>query len=98
MGQFTDIQSADGFVYYSRKQSSDQVWKISPQGGEESLVMSRTGLDCWCQLTLAPHGIYYIANTNSGNRTLFHYDFKSRERSPVAALTFASARSHCSKP
>jgi Tol biopolymer transport system component len=90
-GGMGPIESADGFVYYSRKQSSDQVWKISPQGGEESLVMSRTGLDCWCQLTLAPHGIYFIANTNSGNRTLFYYDFKSRERSPIAALTHIAA-------
>ena len=65
---------------------SPQLWKISAQGGEESLVMKQTGLECWCQLAFAPQGIYFIGNITSGNRTLFFYDFKSRERSSIAPL------------
>jgi Tol biopolymer transport system component len=37
-------------------------------------------------LALAPQGIYFISDRTAGNRTLFIYDFKSRERSSIAAL------------
>ncbi|HXT76107.1 MAG TPA: winged helix-turn-helix domain-containing protein [Candidatus Eisenbacteria bacterium] len=85
-GGMAPVESTDGFVYYSRTQGSDEVWRISPRGEEETLVVKGVGLDCWCHLALAPQGIYFISDRTAGNRTLFFYDFKSRERSSIAAL------------
>jgi Tol biopolymer transport system component/DNA-binding winged helix-turn-helix (wHTH) protein len=85
-GGMAPIESADGFIYYTRQQGSGEVWKISAGGGEETLVMKGTGLDCWCHLALGSRGIYFISDGTAGHRSLFFYDFKLRERSSITAL------------
>jgi Tol biopolymer transport system component/DNA-binding winged helix-turn-helix (wHTH) protein len=85
-GGIAPIEAADGFVYYSRSMWSDEVWKISSAGGEQTLVMKGKGLSCWCNLTLGSKGIYFIAEQRPGTRAFFFYDFASRKTSPLVAV------------
>jgi Tol biopolymer transport system component len=68
------IEGTDGNVYYSKSFRSDEIWKISRRGGEETLVVKATGLDSY-SWTLGAAGIYFITNENAGKGTLFLYDF-----------------------
>ena len=54
---------------------SDEIWKISPHGGAEKLVMKGNGLGCWCNWSLASTGIYFVSDQPS--RTLAYYDFET---------------------
>src|SRR5262249_36327741 len=73
------VESADGFLYYSRSMNSDEIWKIPVEGGPESLVLKAPGLDCFCNWALAPHGIYFIAKQPEQQRTLSFYDFVGKK-------------------
>jgi Tol biopolymer transport system component len=81
-GGTAPVEGGDGFVYYSRSMASDEVWKISPRGGKEILVMKGTGLTCWCGWALDPKGIYFV----SAKHKLDFFDFASRKVQEIATL------------
>lgn len=73
-GGVSPIESADGFVYYPKSLQTDEIWKISTNGGEEILAMKGTGLnDCW-NWALGPAGIYFITDTE-----LRYFEFATRK-------------------
>jgi Tol biopolymer transport system component len=72
------LEGADGYVYYSKSFNSDEIWKVPADGGPESLVVKAPDLDCFCNWTLAPGGIYFIAAKPGKQRRLFFYDFSDR--------------------
>ena len=69
------LEGADGYLYYSNSLGSDEIWRIPVDGGEESLVVRAAGLNCFCNWTVAPSGIYFIALRP---RRLSFYDFSDR--------------------
>jgi len=80
------IESADGFLYYSKTLDSDEIWKISLDGGPESLVLKAPGLSCFCNWALAPAGIYVITERLEQPRTISFYDFESKKVTEVLRL------------
>jgi Tol biopolymer transport system component/DNA-binding winged helix-turn-helix (wHTH) protein len=82
-GGTAPIEGPNGFIYYSPTMYSDEVWRISPQGGEEELVVKAPGLECWCNLTFAARGIYFIAERSSNAPTVRFHDFHSKKISPI---------------
>jgi Tol biopolymer transport system component/DNA-binding winged helix-turn-helix (wHTH) protein len=80
------VESADGFVYYSKTLSSDEIWKIPVEGGAETLALKAPGLDCFCNSALAPTGIYVITQKSEQARTLSFYDFASKRMTKVLDL------------
>jgi Tol biopolymer transport system component/DNA-binding winged helix-turn-helix (wHTH) protein len=85
-GGTSPVESADGFLYYSKSMNSDEIWKIPADGGPESLVLKIPDLDCWCRWALAPAGIYFIAQKSERQGTLFFYDFVGKK--PTEILGF----------
>jgi len=82
-GGTSPIESADGFLYYSKSISSDEIWKIPVDGGPESLVLKAPALDCWCKWALALGGIYFIAQRSEPQGTLFFYDFAAKKLTEI---------------
>jgi Tol biopolymer transport system component/DNA-binding winged helix-turn-helix (wHTH) protein len=82
------IEGADGFVYYSKELTSDEIWKISVDGGAESLVLKAPGqLECFpCNTALAPTGIYLISQKPGQARMVSFYDFAKKTMTTVFAL------------
>jgi Tol biopolymer transport system component/DNA-binding winged helix-turn-helix (wHTH) protein len=80
------IEGADGFLYYSKALTSDEIWKIPVEGGAETLVLKAPGLDCFCNSALAPTGIYIIRQESERSRTLAFYDFTSKKMTKVLDL------------
>jgi len=80
------VESADGFVYFSKTLGSDEIWKIPAEGGEETLVVKAPGLDCFCNSALAPTGVYVILQKAETPRTLSFYDFASKRMTKVLDL------------
>jgi Tol biopolymer transport system component/DNA-binding winged helix-turn-helix (wHTH) protein len=85
-GGMYPIESADGFVYYSKTLSSDEIWKIPVEGGAETLALKAPGLDCFCNSALAPTGIYVITQKSEQARTISFYDFASKRMTKVLDL------------
>ena len=79
-------ESADGFVYYSKSLTSDEIWKIPAEGGAETLVLKAPGLDCFCNTAVAPTGIYAILQAPEHGRNLSFYDFASKRMTKVLDL------------
>jgi Tol biopolymer transport system component len=71
------VESADGFVYYAKTLSTDEIWKIPAGGGQETPVMRGTGLGFWTDWALSPAGIYFVKREWNGN--LFYYEFATRK-------------------
>lgn len=71
------VESADGFVYYAKALSTDEIWKVPAGGGEETLMMKGTGLAFWPDWALSPAGIYFIKREWNGN--LFYYEFATHK-------------------
>lgn len=71
------LEGADGYVYYSKSVRSGEIWRIPVDSGPESLVLNAPDLSCFCNWTLAPTGIYFIAQ-KSGEQRLSFYDFSDR--------------------
>jgi len=80
------VEGADGFVYYSKSMNSDEIWRVPADGGRESLVLKAPDLDCFCQWTLAPTGIYFITQRTEPQSTLFFYDFANTRIKEVLRL------------
>jgi len=76
-GGVRPVESADGWVYFSRTFRTDEIWKIPTSGGQEILVMKDTGLrSCW-NWALSSAGIYFISEKSG--RSLSYYDFATRK-------------------
>jgi len=73
------IESADGFVYYSKSLISDEILKMPIGGGEETQALKGNGLQCWCQWTLAPRGIYFFVSYLGEGRHLMFKDFATKK-------------------
>jgi Tol biopolymer transport system component len=83
-GGVRPLEGADGFVYYSRTFSTDEIWKIPANGGEETLVMKGTGLEsCW-DWALSPTGIYFI--NSELKRALLFYEFATAKTFQLVSL------------
>src|SRR5262249_39294040 len=80
------LEGPDGFLYYSKSMRSGDIWRIPAAGGPESLVLKRPDLDCYCNWTLAPTGIYFITPGTDQESTLSFYDFKSKRLKEVLRL------------
>src|SRR5262249_47803423 len=80
------IESADGFIYFSRAMGSDEIWKISSDGGKETLVMKGNGLTCWCNWALGHAGIYFIADFPDHKSAISFFEFDSHEVRKVLEL------------
>jgi Tol biopolymer transport system component len=65
---------------------SDELLKVPNSGGDEISVMKGTGLDCWCNWTLAPAGIYFIDGNTGGSKRLWYYEFATKRLSPLLAF------------
>ncbi len=78
LGGTSPTEGADGFVYYSKNFHSDEISKVPAGGGEETLVMKAAGLDCFCNWTLGPAGIYFVINDSARKGGLFFYEFDTR--------------------
>ncbi|HEY6384884.1 MAG TPA: winged helix-turn-helix domain-containing protein [Candidatus Acidoferrum sp.] len=78
LGGTFPVESADGYLYYSKSFRSDEIWKIPVNGGPETLVLKTADLNCFCNWALAPAGIYFIAQKSGEPRTLFFYDFANK--------------------
>ena len=78
-GGTSPVESADGFLYYSKSMNSDEIWKIPVDGGPESLVVKAPPIDCFCKWTLAPGGIYFIAQKSEQQGVLVFYNFFSKQ-------------------
>jgi Tol biopolymer transport system component len=83
-GGVRPIESADGFLYFAKTFYTDEIWKVSVTGGEETLVMKGTGLDDSWNWAPIPTGIYFI--NGEGKRTLFFYEFATRKTFPLVSL------------
>jgi Tol biopolymer transport system component len=76
-GGVRPVESADGFVYFSRTFRTDEIWKISASGGQEILVMKGNGLrSCW-NWALSSAGIYFISE--EPKRALSYYEFATQK-------------------
>jgi Tol biopolymer transport system component/DNA-binding winged helix-turn-helix (wHTH) protein len=80
------VESADGFIYYSKALKSDEIWKIPIDGGPENLVLKIPGLDCFCKWALAPTGIYVITERSGQPRTVSFYEFANKRITEVLRL------------
>ncbi len=80
-GGVRPVESADGFVYFSRTFRTDEIWKISASGGQEILVMKGNGLrSCW-NWALSSAGIYFI--NEEPKRALSYYEFATQKTFPL---------------
>ena len=78
-GGTSPTEGADGFVYYSKHFRSDEILKVPVGGGDETLVMKASGLDCFCDWALSSVGIYFVINDSARKGTLFLYEFDTRK-------------------
>jgi Tol biopolymer transport system component len=78
------VEAADGFVYYSKTFRSDEIWKVRPDGEEETL-MKMPGSDS-LSWALGTRGIYFVTNNNGGKGGVFVYDFQTKRRLSLMPL------------
>jgi Tol biopolymer transport system component len=79
------VEAADGFVYYSKTFPSDEIWKVRPDGREETLVVKVPGSDSW-SWTLGTAGIYFVTNNNGGKGGVFVYEFQTKRMLSLMSL------------
>ena len=79
------VEAADGFVYYSKTFRSDEIWKVRPDGREETLVVKTPGSDSW-SWALGTVGIYFVTNNNGGKGGVSLYEFQTKKILPLMPL------------
>jgi Tol biopolymer transport system component len=78
------FESPDGqWVYYHKGRRVPQIWKVSVDGGEETLVLDQVQLGHWA---VAKTGIYFMKPPPVARPALELYRFESGEVSQVVAL------------
>jgi Tol biopolymer transport system component len=78
------FESADGrWIYYHKGERVPQIWKVSVDGGEETLVLDQVQLGHWA---VAQTGIYFMKPPPVARPALELYRFESGEVSQVVAL------------
>jgi Tol biopolymer transport system component len=84
-GGLNPVESTDGKWVYYYSRTAQAIWKVRPEGGEESEVLRRegTGLGDW---TLAKDGIYYLAPDAPVGPTFRFLNFTTGESVDVARL------------
>jgi Tol biopolymer transport system component/DNA-binding winged helix-turn-helix (wHTH) protein len=86
-GGFAAFESNDGqFVYYSKGQKVDGLWRVAVNGGGEVQVLDFPKAGFWGYWALVKTGIYFV-NTNAVPQPALQFlSFASRSVVPVATL------------
>ena len=64
-GGFAALESADGFLYYTKSDSwQPEVWRMRTASGKESLVSAKVRPSTWSSWTVTNKGILFSAEAN----------------------------------
>jgi Tol biopolymer transport system component/DNA-binding winged helix-turn-helix (wHTH) protein len=79
------IESADGFLYYS-KLETEGVWKMPLNGDQESRLLDQPPGTEWFNWALARRGIYFLNHSELPPTTVSFFDFATHKTSHIATL------------
>ena len=78
-GGFAPLESPDGqFVYYAKFEDPG-IWKVSVQGGEETLVLDRLQPGLWGYWAVSEQGIYFLNAEAKPRPAIEFYRFATRQ-------------------
>jgi eukaryotic-like serine/threonine-protein kinase len=82
-GGFEAFESFDRkFLFYSKWDPGDEIWRLPIAGGQESLFLKGVERRCWA---IAEKGIYFVATERNGSFVQF-IDFATRRVSQIMRL------------
>ena len=82
-GGFAPLESPDGqFVYYAKFEDPG-IWKVSVQGGEETLVLDRLQPGLWGYWAVSEQGIYFLNSKAEPRPAIEFYRFATRRATRV---------------
>jgi hypothetical protein len=79
------LESLDGkFLYYTDRWRPSGIWRTSPGGGKETLVIKQP-INTW-YWTIEKDGVYFIDTDTKPRATVKFWSFATRQTTTVAAL------------
>jgi Tol biopolymer transport system component len=84
-GGVLGLESLDGkFLYYTDRWEPSGIWRTSPEGGKETLVIKQP-INMW-YWTVGKDGLYFIDTDTKPRATVKFWSFATRQATTVAAL------------
>ena len=79
------LESLDGkFLYYTDRWEPSGIWRTSPEGGKETLVIKQP-INMW-YWAVGKDGVYFIDTDTKPHATVKFWSFATRQTTTVAAL------------
>ncbi len=87
-GGFAAFESPDGkWLYYAKGRDLSGLWRVRPDGGEESAVIPDPTVGYWGDWAVAPAGLYFVQPAAGSSGAVKFYSFASRKSRQVAVLS-----------
>jgi Tol biopolymer transport system component len=89
-GGFAALESADGYVYYSKSRyPRPEICRVSVNGGSESCVLQHLRPRTWASWAVTREGIVFAEDLPNGRPTLSLYDPAKRQVRDLVSLRSA---------
>ena len=86
-GGFNPFESLDGqWLYFTKDRGSAAIWRMSVNGGAETLVLDFQQKNYSRMWTITDNGIYFVSTDTQGRTLINHFSFETYLTKPVAQI------------
>src|SRR5262245_3773529 len=86
-GGFEGFESPDGkYFYYAKGRQAPGIWRVSVEGGEETLVLDYHQAGYWRYWAVTEQGIYFATAETPTRPVIEFFSFGASEVTPVATI------------